>query len=235
MNVAEIMTTPVITVTPEANVAEAARLMLEHRVSGLPVVNPAGAVVGVVSESDLLHRAETGTERRRSGWLRFLADRGQLADEYAHSHARKVGEVMTPVVVSVAPTAPLADAVGLMESRNVKRLPVIDGGRLVGIISRANVVRALLQSLSQEAPKPGPVADAEIRASILAEIAKQPWTPRASLDVRVADGVAALHGSIGDERERLALRVLAENTTGVKEVRDHLIWVEPHSGYVIRS
>jgi CBS domain-containing protein len=233
MNVTDIMTTPVITVTPDTTIAEAARLMLEHRISGLPVVNVTGKVLGIVTEGDLLRRAETGTERRRSRWLEFLTSPGRLAEDYAQAHARKVGEVMSPVVVSVAPAAPLAEAVELMESRNIKRVPVIEEGRLVGIVSRANLVRALLHNLSKPAGQAAGVSDDEIRERILAEIAEQPWGPRASVDVRVEDGVAALHGSITDDRERTALRVLAENVAGVREVRDNVVWVEPLSGYVV--
>jgi len=234
MKVAEIMTQPVITVMPETTIAEAARLMLQHRVSGLPVLDAAGQVVGVVSEGDLLRRAETGTERRRSRWLEFLIAPGRLATEYAHVHGRKVGEVMTESVVSAAPDDPLAEVIGKMERRQIKRVPVIDSGRLVGIVSRADLVRALLRNLPRSASEVA-VPDQEIRDGILAEIAKQPWGPRASVDVRVEDGVVELRGSIIDDRERAALRVLAENAPGVKAVRDRLMWVEPLSGFVIPS
>lgn len=232
MNVGEVMTAEVISVTPETTVAEAAELLLQHRISGLPVVAADGAVVGIVTEGDLLRRAETGTARRHARWLEFLISPGRLAREYADAHGRRVGEVMTRGVVTVAPQDPLDAAVRLMEHRGVKRLPVVAGGRLVGIISRANLVSALLHSL----PKPGNAAagaDAEIRARILAAIAREPWGPRASVDVKVADGAAELTGSITDERERTALKVLVENTPGVKSVRDRLIWVEPMSGFVI--
>ena len=233
MNVAEIMTRTVISVTPETTIADAAGLLLKHRISGLPVVDPKGAVVGVVTEGDLLRRTETGTERRHARWLEFLITPGRLAREYANANARKVGEVMSADVVAVTPRDSLTEVVRLMEHHHVKRLPVIERNRLVGIISRANLVRALLDDLSKPTGGKAPVGDAKIRERILAEIAKQPWGPRASVDVRVAGGVAELYGSIIDERERTALRVLAENSPGVKAVRDHLIWVEPLSGLVI--
>lgn len=231
MNVSDIMTRAVISVTPETPIAEAARLMLQHRISGLPVVDPQQVVVGIVTEGDLLRRAETGTERRHARWLEFLISPGRLAREYADAHARKVGEVMSPEVAYVAPQDPIEAVVALMERRRVKRLPVIDGGRLVGIVSRANLVRALLHNL----PKPSgrAAADAEIRARILAEIDRQPWGPRASVDVKVDAGVVVLYGSITDDRERTALQVLAETVPGVKAVRDELVWVEPMSGFVI--
>jgi CBS domain-containing protein len=232
MKASDIMTHPVITVTPETTVGEAAELMIGHRISGLPVVNTAGDVVGIVTEGDLLRRAETGTERRRARWLEFLIAPGRLASEYAHAHGRRVGEVMTDTVLSVGPDDPLTDVIELMERRRIKRVPVIEQGRLVGIVSRANLVRALVRNL----PRPGDVpalSDPEIRDRILAEIAKQPWGPRSSVDVRVENGVVELHGTIIDDRERPALRVLAENVPGVKEVRDRLTWIEPLSGLVI--
>ncbi len=231
MNVAEIMTQPVISVTPQTTIAEAARLMLQHRVSGLPVTESSGAVVGIVTEGDLLRRAETGTERRRARWLEFFVSPGRLAEDYAHSHARKVGEVMTPDVAAVTPGDPVEEVVRMMERRHIKRLPVIDGGRLVGIVSRANLVRALVHNLPRTGGQ-APVSDSEIREWIVAEISKQPWGPRASVDVRVENGTVELYGSITDERERNALQVLAENAAGVKAVRDHLVWVEPMSGFV---
>ncbi len=234
MQVSDIMTRTVVTVTPETAIAEAAQLLLQHRISGLPVVDPAGTVVGIVTESDLLRRAETGTERRRRHWLEFLISPGRLAQEYADANARRVGEVMSPQVVAAAPQDTAADAVALMEKHNVKRLPVIEAGRLVGILSRADLVRALLRNLPQ--PAAAAVAgDDEIRERILAEIAKQPWGPRASVGVRVAAGIVELHGSITDERERTALKVLAENTAGVTAVRDNLVWIEPVSGVVIAA
>lgn len=232
MKISDIMTHPVITVTAETTVAEAAELMIGHRISGLPVVDAAGEVAGIVTEGDLLRRAETGTERRRARWLEFLIAPGRLASEYAHANGRRVGEVMTDAVVSVGPDDAVADLIDLMERRRIKRVPVIDQGRLVGIVSRANLVRALVRNLPRPESASG-IPDAAIRELILVEIAKQPWGPRASVDVRVENGVVELHGAVTDDRERPALRVLAENVPGVKEVRDRLTWVEPLSGFVV--
>jgi len=234
MNVADVMTHPVISVTPETPIAEVARLMLQNRISGLPVVDPAGTVVGMVTEGDLLRRVETGTERRHARWLEFLISPGRLARDYANANARKAGEVMSEDVAAVTPGDTLAEVVQLMESRHIKRVPVIEAGRLVGIVSRANLVRALVGNLAKPASE-GVASDAELHERILAEIARQPWGPRASVDVRVVDGVVELYGSITDERERTALQIVAENTPGVKAVRDHLVWVEPISGFVIPS
>jgi CBS domain-containing protein len=227
----------VISVTPQTTIAEAAQLLLDNRISGLPVVDPGGAVVGIVTEGDLLRRVETGTERRHSHWLEFLIAPGRLAREYTDANARNVGEVMSADVVSVTPQEALPEVIRLMEHHHVKRLPVIEAGRLVGIVSRANLVRALLDNLAAPPGKPAPgdavAGDAEIRERIVAEIAKQPWGPRASVDVRVKDGAVELYGTITDERERTALRVLAENQPAVTAVRDHLVWIEPVSGFVI--
>lgn len=234
MNVADVMSKPAITVTPETTILDAARLMLQKNISGLPVVDKAGGVVGIVTEGDLLHRAETGTDHLRSRWFEVLVSPGRLARDYVHSHARKVGTVMTRDVASVEPADDLAKVVGLMESRHIKRLPVIEAGRLVGIVSRANLMRALVDTAPQAAGSEND-SDGEIRAHILVEIANQPWGPRASVDVTVKDGIVNLYGSIIDDRERDALKVLVENTPGVKAVRDHLVWVEPVSGFVIPS
>jgi len=233
MMVSDIMTSPVISVLPETPIVEAARLLLKHRISGLPVADAGGNLVGIVTEGDLLRRAEIGTERRRARWLEFFISPGRLARDYADAHARTVGEVMSTDIVSVGPDDALTDVVQLMERHHIKRVPVVSAGAVVGIVSRANLVRALLHSLRR--PKAGKAApsDEKIRQRILAEISRQPWGPRASVDVRVAAGTVELYGSITDDRERVALKVLAENVPGVKAVRDKLVWVDPVSGYVI--
>jgi CBS domain-containing protein len=237
MNAADIMTQPVISICSEATIAEAARLMLQHRISGLPVTDAHDAVVGVVTEADLLRRAELGTERRRPRWIEFLTGPGRLASDYVDAHARKVSEVMTGTVVSVTPQEPLSDVVSLMEKRHIKRVPVVEQGRLVGIISRANLVRALVHRLkgAEVASAKTIATDTDIRFAILAVIEKEPWSPRFSVDVTVKDGVAELDGVVTDERERIALRVAAENVPGVKAVSDHLVWVESISGFVVEA
>lgn len=230
----QVMTREPITVTPDATIAEAARLMLDHHISGLPVIGADHTVVGIVTEGDLLRRAETGTERHRSRWLELLLGPGRLAHDYVDAHARKVGEVMTTDLVAVSPQEPLAHVVELMEKRRIKRVPVVTDERLVGIVSRADLVRALLSGLMQkEAGATEPANDAEIRKAILAIIDREPWGPRFSVDVTIKDGVAHLRGTVTDDRERTALTVAAENVPGVKTVRDHLVWVEPNSGLVI--
>ncbi|MGA7264357.1 MAG: CBS domain-containing protein [Stellaceae bacterium] len=231
MKAADLMTSFVVTVTPEATIEYAAQLMLQHRISGLPVTDSDGGVLGIVTESDLLRRAETGTDKRHARWVSLLIGPGRLAQEYVHTHGRKVGEVMTERVFTVTPETPLADLVALMETKHVKRVPVVDQGRLVGIVSRADVMAALVGLLSEKPA--GSVTDSDIRNQILAEIDRQPWGPRGSVDVIVTNGVVVLKGTIPDERERAALCVAAENVPGVTAVHDRLIWIDSVSGIVI--
>jgi CBS domain-containing protein len=231
MKAADLMTSFVVTVTPETTIEYAAQLMLQHRISGLPVTDSNGAVLGIVTESDLLRRAETGTDKRHARWVSLLIGPGRLAQEYVHTHGRKVGEVMTERVFTVTPETPLADLVALMETKHVKRVPVVDQGRLVGIVSRADVMAALVGLLSEKPA--GAATDTEIRNQILAEIDRQPWGPRGSVDVIVTNGVIVLKGTIPDERERAALCVAAENVPGVKAVHDRLVWIDSVSGIVI--
>jgi CBS domain-containing protein len=230
---AEVMTVGVATIRSDATLRDAARLMLQHGVSGLPVVDADDRLVGILTEGDFLRRVETGTERRHPRWLEFLLGPGRLADEYAHSHGRKVEEVMTPEVITVSQDTPLQDVVRIMESRRIKRVPVTKQGRVVGIISRANLVQALAR-LAEEAPPSHP-DDEALRRQILAEIDKQPWSPRSSINVIVRNRVAELWGTILDERERQALRIAAENVPGIVKVEDHLVWVEPVSGMTFPS
>jgi len=233
MKAEDVMTRAVITIDPDATVLQAARLMLQHHISGLPVVDKDGRLVGVLSEGDFLRRRETKTERKRSRWLEFLMGPGRMAAEYSHSHGSKVSEVMTTDVQSVEEVAPLEDIVALMERKRIKRVPVLCGGELVGIVTRSNLMRAMV-SLARGAPAVAK-GDAAIRDRLLAEFKKEAWAPIATVDVQVTDGVVELWGAVFDERQREALRVAAENIPGVKAVKDNLSWIEPVSGLVIES
>jgi CBS domain-containing protein len=233
MKVADVMTMRVLTIGSEAPVTEAIRLMLQRRVSGLPVVDAADKLVGVVTEGDFLRRAETGTERQRPRWLEFFASPGSRASEYVHTHGRKVADVMTEDPISTSENAPISDAIALMEKHRIKRLPVVRDRKVVGLVSRADLLRALAKA-SAKLPSPS-AGDAAIRKAIFAELDKQSWVPHASINVAVANGVVELHGTILDERERRALRVAAENVPGVKEVRDDLVWIEPISGMYLEA
>jgi CBS domain-containing protein len=228
MKAADVMTRRVVSVGTDASVLEAIRLMLQNKISGLPVVDGEGLLVGIVTEGDFLRRAETGTQRKRPRWLEFLMGPGRLADEYVHSHSRKVCEIMTPDPVTITEGSELDEVVSLMEQHRIKRLPVVRGRRIAGIVSRANLLHALATVAHEMAA--GANSDAAIRDQILAELAKQPWAPRNFINPVVRNGIVELWGTIFDERERHAVRVVTENITGVKAVKDHLVWVEPMSG-----
>jgi CBS domain-containing protein len=231
MKASDVMSRSILSVGRDATIAEAIRLMLDNQISGLPVIDAAGRLVGILTEGDLLRRSETGTERHRPRWLEILMGPGRLAGEYVRTHGRKVEEIMTRDLVSVTPDTPLDEIVALMERRRIKRVPVLDGDTPVGIVSRADLLRALARSLEVQ-----PVAvagDDEIRERILAELAKVSWVARDGLAITVTDGVVGLDGVILDEKERDALRVAAENVLGVRAVEDRLVWVEPVSGTII--
>lgn len=227
----DVMTREVISIGPEASVMQAITLMLKHEISGLPVVDPSGMVVGIVSEGDFLRRTELGTQRHRPRWLEFLVGPGRLASEYVHACGRKIEEIMTPDPYTVTEETPLADIVQLMERRRIKRVPVVCGRLLVGIVSRANLVRALA-SLARESDTVA-TNDAEIRQRVITELRKQVWAPLDLINVVVRDRTVELRGTITEDRARQALIVAAENVAGVKAVRDRLVWVEPVSGTVV--
>jgi CBS domain-containing protein len=233
MKVSDVMTDRVISVHPSDRIADAVRLMLDNRISGLPVISEAGQLVGIVSEGDLLRRIETGTTRHRARWLEILLSPGRLATEYVHTHGRRVDEVMTPDVITVTETSPLDTVVQLMERHGIKRLPVVRDGSVVGIVSRANLLHALAALRSADAPSFA--SDTVIRRRILDEIRREPWGPRESVNVVVRDGEVDLWGSLFDERERQALRVIVENVPGVKAIHDHIMWIDPLSGAVIEA
>jgi CBS domain-containing protein len=231
MKAHDVMTWGTITVEPDASITRAVRLMLQNKISGLPVVDANGQLVGMVTEGDFLRRGELGTKRQRPRWLEFLLGPGKLATEYVQSSGQKVSQVMTPEPKTITPETPLEEVVGLMERHRIKRLPVVQDGKLVGIVSRANLLHALA-SVAREV-KPATGDDAAIRERIMAECAKQAWASH--INVVVRDGVVELWGVITDDRARDAFKVLAENVPGVTAVRDHLAWIEPTSGLVLLS
>jgi len=217
MKASDVMTVGAATIRSDASVPEGARLMLQYAISGLPVVDATGHLVGIITEGDFLRRPEAGTERRhRPRWLEFLLGPGRLADEYVHSHSRKVEEVMTREVVAVAEETPVGEIARLMERHRIKRVPVIRDNRVVGIVSRANLLRGLAR-LADEAPA-ATANDLAHREQILAELDAQAWGRRAPIDVVVRNGIVQLWGPVSDERVAQALRVAAENVPGVKGV-----------------
>jgi CBS domain-containing protein len=229
MRATHVMTTNVITVTPDTSVQDLAALLGKHGISGVPVVDAANELVGIVSEGDLLHRAETGTERRterrRARWLDFLASDQDLARDYTKSHSRTVRDVMTRDVITVTETTELDQIANLLETKRIKRVPVVRDGSVIGIVSRANLVRALV------ATKGRPTTDTEtddgtIRHKLLAELQKQKWARVWAADIIVRDKVVHLWCSNDrSEEERQALRVAAENTPGVRGVEEHIVSV----------
>jgi len=228
MNALDVMTGKVLTVAPSDSIREAARLMLENHISGLPVVDGEGKVAGMLTEGDLLKRSEIGTEPAVSAWRALWLGPQRLAEHYVRAHGRTVEDVMTHEVVSVSEQTPLAEVVALMDSRAIKRVPVLRNGQLVGIISRADLLRALQRLLPD--PPGSAASDAAIRSAILQQLRGQRWAPRDLVDVRVASGTVFLRGIVTHPAERDALRVLVENTAGVQRVIDELIWVESYTG-----
>ena len=231
MKAKDVMTRELISVTPDATVLQAARLMLQHHISGLPVVDVSGKLVGILSEGDFLRRRETATQRRRSRWLEFLMGPGKIASEYTHSHGSKVAEVMTVDVRSVGEDSDLEQIVEVMEKHRIKRVPVMRDGKVAGIVTRSNLLHAMV-SMARSTP-PAAQTDDGIRQQLLAELKKQDWAPVAMTNVVVCNGVVELWGAIIDERQRAALTVAAENIAGVKAVKDHLVWIEPTSGMIL--
>jgi CBS domain-containing protein len=228
MEAGQIMTSPTITISPGASVRQAIKMMLDNHVSGLPVVDENGVLAGVVSEGDLLRRAEIGTERHRPKWLDFLLGPGRSASDYVHSHSRRVADLMTSDPVAVEEHASLEVVVALMEKNSVKRVPVLRDGIVIGIVTRADLLRAFIDAT--EEPKLAPRRDADIKSDILAAIAGEKWAPAGSIHVAVREGHVTLQGTILDDRERDAIRVCAENIPGVSAVTDELVWVDPASG-----
>lgn len=231
MKASDVMTPDVISADPDATVLQAARYMLQHHISGLPVIDKTGTLVGILSEGDFLRRRETHTDRRPSRWLEFLMGPGKLASEYTHTHGSKVSEVMTTKLHTISEDTPLEKIVEMMEKYRVKRVPVLRGKKVVGIVTRANLMHAMV-SLARGEPKAA-TSDAAIRQELLRELKNEKWALASMINVVVHGGVVELWGMIVDDRQREALVVAAENIRGVKEVKDHLSWVEPTSGVVI--
>src|ERR1700722_5477978 len=233
MNAMDVMTRNAISVAPDATVAQAVELMLERGISGLLVMDTAGMLAGVITEGDLLRRDELGTERQRPWWLRLIASPGRQAAGFTPSHGRKVADVLTHDVVRRDGDSPVEEIVALMEKHRIKRVPVLQGDRVVGVVSRADLLRALSVVARGSA---GPARrDRTIRDHILDILAKESWAPRTTLNVTVVNRVVDLWGTISNDQERRAICVIAENTPGVITVIDHLVFVEAYTGTVIEA
>ncbi len=233
MIVADVMTRNVISIAPDATVEEAAKTMLDRGISGLFVVDAKGELAGIVTEGDLLRRDELGTQRHRPWWLRILVSPGRQATDFTHTYGRHVSDVMTQDVIAVPSSAPLEEVVVTMEAHRIKRLPVVANNRVIGVVSRSDLLRYLIGHARR---KPAAATDdSTIRNTILDTLEKQAWAPVTSLNVTVADGVVDVWGTITDDAERRAICIVVENTPGVKQVHDHLVYIEPYSGTVIEA
>jgi CBS-domain-containing membrane protein len=219
MHAADIMTPDVVCATPETPLPELIRLMLDRGIGAVPIIE-GDKLVGIVSESDLLHRAEVGTEARRPHWLELITSSDRLASEYVKTHGRKAGEIMTHDVITVSDTTPVADIVRLMESHGIKRVPVLRDGKLVGIISRRNLMQAVASRMQTP---PASAEDRAIRETFYAKLAAEPWADGSgAINAVVSDGIVHLWGEAPKGAKREAIVVLAESVPGVKGVEDHL-------------
>jgi CBS domain-containing protein len=232
MRAHQIMTKNVISVTPHTSIEDAARIMLLNKISGLPVVEDNGTLAGMVSQSDFLRRSEIGTGRKRPAWLQFFVGPGRAAADFIRERGRKIEDVMTTGPITVEEETPLEELVGLMEKHDIKRLPVMNGKALVGIVTRTNLLQAVA-SMAHEIPDPT-ADDDHIRDRILRQVNATDWRP-IGFDVTVRNGVVHLHGIITTEESRQAAIVAAENTAGVTKVHDHLCLVDSYSGFSVES
>lgn len=227
MHAADFMTSPVVTAGPNASVLDIVKLMLDNRISALPIVNRDGNLVGLVSEGDLIRRSELGARDYKSWWLSAIGGSITLAEEFVKSHGVKAAEIMTEDVITVSEDTRLWEIAALLEKKKIKRVPVMRGGKVVGIVSRANLLQAL--AAQQERPPATPSAsDRSIREALMQSLEDEPWSDSSHLNVVVLDGVVHYWGLVGSKAQSKALRVAAENIPGVKDVIDHT-----HSGAIL--
>jgi CBS domain-containing protein len=227
MRAKNIMTTTLITADPETSVRDIAALLLENHISAVPIVNEFDDLVGIVSEGDLMRRSETGTARQRSWWLTLFADDG-LAQDYVKSHGHKASDVMTKNVVTVDPDTLGSEIAATLEKHRIKRVPVMQDGKLVGIVSRANLLHGLAAYQVSTAPKPG---DEEIRETLLAAF-REAGIRAHLINVVVQDGEVRLFGALRTEAERDAVRVATENVDGVSGVKDETVVVPEPMAFI---
>jgi CBS domain-containing protein len=221
MRASDVMVRDVVTVRPDTDVADAIKLMTEHDVSALPVLDAAGNLVGMLSEADLIHRVEIGTEKHRPWWMEAVTGASTLAAEFAKSHGKKVGEVMTGGVISVSEDTPLSEIATVLERNGIKRVPVVKDGKLVGVVSRSNLIQALASVVGRIDQQSE--TDRQIRLDLLSRLKEQSWTDFGSRNVTVSNGVVHLWGLVGSEAERKGLLALAEGVPGVSRVSDEMI------------
>jgi CBS-domain-containing membrane protein len=222
MQATDVMVRNVITVGPDTSIEKIAETLLTNRISAVPVVDESNVPIGIVSEGDLIHRVESGTERHRSWWLEILIGKEILAREFVKSHARKAADVMTRPVISIRADTLLGDIAALLDKHQIKRVPVVDGrGTLIGIVSRANLVQALIKL--NKAASDTAIDDSILQSNILAQLRSKPWADASNLNVIVNNGKVELWGVVDSEAERNAIRVAVEVTPGVREVSNRLV------------
>jgi CBS domain-containing protein len=201
MKAADVMVTNVIAVGPDACVQDVARILLSSRISGVPVVGSDGKLLGMVSEGDLMRRVEAGTGRKRPWWLAILTGREVLASEFIKEHSRRIADVMTRNVVTAAPDTPLSTIANLLERNAIKRVPIVEDGKVVGIVSRANLLQALA-SLSNQTQAATPIDDSKIREKVIAQLKAEPWSRPSLINVIVQDGAVELWGIVDSVSEK---------------------------------
>ncbi len=220
MRARDVMVRDVVTVTPDTDIEEAVKLLVAHDISALPVVDGHANLVGIISEADLIHRPEIGAERRRPWWLEAVTPAATLADEFSKAHGKKVGEMMTRDVVSTTEDTPLSEIAALLEHKRIKRVPITRDGKVVGVVSRANLIQALASLVGDL--EESPTTDRKIRDDLLNKLKQQSWTDFGARNVIVSRGVVHLWGLVSSDSERKALIALAESVPGVTRVADEM-------------
>jgi CBS domain-containing protein len=222
MKAQDVMVRDVVTVGPDTEVAEAVALLVKHDISALPVVDSDGNLIGILSEADLLEREELGAEHHQPWWIETLMPASTLADEFAKAHGRKVSELMSTDVISASEDTPVSEIAALLERHRIQRVPIVSDGKVVGIVSRSNLIQALASS--KPASEPKSETDRSIRLELLDRLGQQQqWTDFGSRNIIVQDGVVHLWGLVSSESERKALTALAQGIPGVSDVADEMI------------
>jgi CBS domain-containing protein len=223
MQAADIMTRDVISVASDDFILDAALLLLKHRISAVPVLDKQGRIVGIVSESDLMRRVEIATDEQGSWWHHMWAGKEELARDYIRTHGRKIADVMTARVITAAPDTSLKDLANLLERNRIKRVPIVVGETVVGIVSRADLLRAFATSGQPATAKRETATDDQIRDTLRTRLRSQGWISESKFNIAVDHGVVDLWAAVDSEAERKALRIAAESIPGVTAVRDHVV------------
>jgi CBS domain-containing protein len=209
-----------VLVVGDPTVGEIAALLGRHRISAVPVITAENRVIGIVSQTDLAHRSETDTEKRRKWWLEIFADADVKAREYVKSHGLKAKDIMTRFLVSASPRASIAEVADLLDTHRIRQVPIMDGGKLLGMISRTDLVRKLAEvAIGAPAVRPD---NSTLQKVIWDRINEQAWLKSAYVSLAVKDGVVELWGAVDSDEQRHALRVLVESVSGVQKVEDRV-------------